>query len=69
MAIAVNENRLSLQERDWSPEFQENKLLLGEMRELCGWLTLLLSGIDPVCQKGADALNLKFIFFPCFFYP
>lgn len=43
--------------------FQENELLLGEMRELCGWLTLLLSGIDPVCQKDADALNAKSFFF------
>lgn len=43
--------------------FQENELLLGKMRELCGWLTLLLSGIDPVCQKDADALNAKSVFF------
>lgn len=43
--------------------FQENKLLLGKMRELCGWLTLLLSGIDPVCQKDADALNAKSVVF------
>lgn len=49
--------------------FQENKLLLGKMRELCGWLTLLLSGIDPVCQKDADAWNAKSVFFFCFFYP
>lgn len=35
-----------------------------DARTVCGWLALLLSGIDPVCQKGADALDLKFIFPP-----